>query len=140
MPRCRRRDGGGGGSSGSDEGRDERGGGSSGSEDEEEERLTLKNARAYRSQEEELYPHVRFLLPKSRCRRLNTRGARITGEACMHTRGDPTLTLELDLQQPMFWLVEEKKPTSSGWWVQLRSVHMLGHAGRRARVVLEVML
>ena len=132
MPRRRR--------SSSDEerrGRDE--GGSSSSEDEGEERLTLKNAKAYRSQE--MYPHVRFLLPKSRCRRLNTRGARIAGEACMHTRGDPTLTLELDLQQPMFLLVEEETTSSSdGWWVRLRSVHMLGHAGRRARVVLEVML
>ena len=97
--------------------------------------LTLRNAKAHHSPD--AYPGVRFLVPKAQCHRLNTRGARIDAEACMHVRGDTTLTLgDLELGF-MFSLLPEDGGSSR--WVQLRSAR-LRPRGRRARVVLEVMV
>ena len=66
----------------------------------------------------------------------------------MHARGDPTLTLELELGHILFPLMEERQaaeeedgtPAGARWWVTLSSVQSVGHSGRRARVVLEVMV
>ncbi len=66
----------------------------------------------------------------------------------MHARGDPTLTLELELgHNILFPLMEERQAAAeeeaeegARWWVMLSSVQSVGHFGRRARVVLEVMV
>ena len=116
-------------------------------EPQQQQRLTLRNARAYHSPE--VYPNVRFLIPKAECRRLNRRGARIRAEACMHARGDPTLTLELDVGGLLPLVVvrrrghdhddddEEDDDGCCCSWVQLRTANVTRN-GRRARVVLEV--
>jgi len=58
----------------------------------------------------------------------------------MHAqRGDPTLTLEQLELGFLFPLQSEDSGDSIGWWVQLHSARLMPR-GRRARVVLEVMV